>query len=268
MITNSDVTGFLSLYEPKVEVIEKPEVYQSFPIVDIRNFINEPLWEVQTKQESSKFYIIIDLLLAKLKRNRQPIYSFYSQNKDMLDTAKTLVQQINFTTRNFKKPKYNNEGILGKTTISKSNKSKWYRDQANTTRSHHKVNLYSLPSIVGKPPLKLLLNRPKIYMELIDNPITEEYQRKIPKRIFTVEKFNKDPLLKPNRLEISKEELQNWRDLYRALNGKRELDIRSYMDYLIMKPNLKKLMDLYLLHRKVAPNADCKFDNIYSGDRD
>jgi len=110
----------------------------------------------------------------------------------------------------------------------------------------------SLSKIDLNPPIALFIgtNSPK-------------EQNNFPKRLFTLNKTFYEPLLAPKKSEINIEEQYKWKKLYQILSTSKEIDLHLYMNYLAKLPELKQYLDLYLLHKKVAPNAECIFLIFY-----
>ena len=67
LITNPEFMKFLTIYEPKVELRERPELFTGFPIVEIYNFIEEPLYQVKIRSEFSEFFQYNRFTLCCLK---------------------------------------------------------------------------------------------------------------------------------------------------------------------------------------------------------
>lgn len=51
------------------------------------------------------------------------------------------------------------------------------------------------------------------------------------------------------------DELERWREAFEILRSGKELNLHIYMNYLAVKPKLKKILDLYLMHKRVVPTA-------------
>eukprot|EP01022_Parablepharisma_sp_SALTPOND_P036369 TRINITY_DN988_c0_g1_i1.p2 TRINITY_DN988_c0_g1~~TRINITY_DN988_c0_g1_i1.p2 ORF type:complete len:288 (-),score=16.42 TRINITY_DN988_c0_g1_i1:1310-2173(-) len=200
---------------------------------------------------------IIEAAIARILRNKKSKYTFYLQDKETLGSAKLLIQKLENITKKSKHPT-----LSLKIPAKILQRSAEYSPEIKSSpakRYNFNTLPYSSSKTNLKPPSRLFLTN-SMEGKTTELPELQPINvAKIGKRLFTLNKTVYQPLLKPKGTEVPKGELEKWKELYVLLNNGKGLDMRLYMDYLTTKPELKKLLDLYLLHRKVAPFADCMY---------
>jgi len=237
---------FLAQYEPKVNIAEKEEIFHELPLADINGFLKEPLEYNLRIIESKVVFISIGTSKPHLAPYKKRNYQFYLQDKVKLDFARKLLQKLENTNKS-KKPSaitFPKLPVNAKKSISPS------CDMESKTRKKELKTMSNSFLKVDSPVKVFLLKPPN---EDIDTPNSS-----IGILPLTFRNTGSSFTIKPNAIELPDREVARWKSLYLIVSSNKSIDMRLYLDHINNNPEIKKLLDLYLMHKKVAPSAKCK----------
>ena len=250
---------FLARYEPKVKIKEREDTFKNFPETNIQNLLKIPLKGKIDKLNSTK-----RVLSSKLFFPKKIPYQFYSQNKPKLDSAKALIHTLDRVIHNIR-PFSISTTKLRERVIPKTNTPSFECSFEPIKKSpiikYMEVKKENIMSYELRPPLKLFLSK-SLSRENVNIKNIAVCKNSVKKRrLFVLKKQLREFIMKPKPSEISDEEIQKWKNLYLTFNESRKLDMRQYLDFLRKNPKMKKILDLYLAHKRIVPAADCNFAN-------